>query len=244
LATVYVFNNEENRIERYYRSSAQAMPYIQGSALTVAEFAGTQEVSWTDTDTMNSWNSFKAAWPHRVLVNSGFLPITADHCLTGDIYHYFGVAFNFTPAAEQDLDELYELIVKTGCFRYVERLYSSNAIRADNRWQASDVHRNTGLPDLLRGSRNNYVMMAQSALQRLGYRLSVDGVYGAATDAAVRAFQHDSAITQDGIIARIEWHGLLAAACRREIETEQAAARAAAQAGDTVSGAYAPRMRK
>jgi murein L,D-transpeptidase YcbB/YkuD len=38
----------------------------------------------------------------------------------------------------------------------------------------------------------------QETLTKLGYRVAVDGAYGAKTDAAVRAFQRDHKITVDG----------------------------------------------
>ncbi len=51
------------------------------------------------------------------------------------------------------------------------------------------------------GSRGNEVRQIQTKLKELGYyRGSVDGIYGIATQKAVRAFQKNCGITADGIV--------------------------------------------
>lgn len=72
----------------------------------------------------------------------------------------------------------------------------------------ADAHY-TEMPTLRRGSRGNGVRFLQCYLNLYGNALSVDGVYGAATDSAVRKFQQDNGLAVDGITGRNTWRTLL-----------------------------------
>lgn len=52
---------------------------------------------------------------------------------------------------------------------------------------------------LQRGDRGEAVRQMQSALADLGYELTVDGKFGAGTEKAVKAFQKDQGLQQDGV---------------------------------------------
>ena len=68
------------------------------------------------------------------------------------------------------------------------------------------------LPTLRKGSKNQYVKKAQQLLQERGYNLGicgVDGDYGTATEAAVKAFQKDHGLTVDGVTGPKTWEMLL-----------------------------------
>jgi peptidoglycan hydrolase-like protein with peptidoglycan-binding domain len=58
----------------------------------------------------------------------------------------------------------------------------------------------SGSPPLERGANGTAVRNLQSALNAQGNRLVVDGDFGAATDAAVRAFQRSRGLTVDGVV--------------------------------------------
>ena len=67
------------------------------------------------------------------------------------------------------------------------------------------------LPTLRRGSRGEYVTLLQTKLIQLGYDVGgtgADGVYGAKTEAAVKAFQKDHGLVADGITGPRTWEAL------------------------------------
>ena len=70
-------------------------------------------------------------------------------------------------------------------------------------------------PPLRRGDEGSAVAECQQALMALGYDLSpygADGQFGRKTEAAVKAFQRDHGLKQDGIAGRMTWEALLQAA--------------------------------
>lgn len=64
-------------------------------------------------------------------------------------------------------------------------------------------------PTLKKGCRGEYVKKLQQMLVCLGYAVAVDGIFGAKTLAAVRAFQKDNGLTVDGIVGKNTWKILL-----------------------------------
>ena len=69
----------------------------------------------------------------------------------------------------------------------------------------------TTKPTLRRGDKGEWVSVLQTKLLLRGYDLGkagVDGSYGKATEAAVRAFQMDAGLTQDGICGKKTWAAL------------------------------------
>lgn len=66
-------------------------------------------------------------------------------------------------------------------------------------------------PTLRRGSKGEYVTLAQTKLLNKGYDLGscgVDGDFGRATEAAVKNFQRDNGLNADGIIGKLTWNAL------------------------------------
>ena len=66
-------------------------------------------------------------------------------------------------------------------------------------------------PTLRRGSKGEYVTLAQTELIQKGYSCGsygADGQFGAATEKAVRAFQADAGLTIDGVIGQKTWAAL------------------------------------
>ncbi|MBO7662991.1 MAG: peptidoglycan-binding protein [Clostridia bacterium] len=66
-------------------------------------------------------------------------------------------------------------------------------------------------PTIRKGNKNTYVKEMQQMLQKLGYSLGicgVDGDFGTATEKAVKEFQRDNGLTQDGICGPKTWTAL------------------------------------
>jgi peptidoglycan hydrolase-like protein with peptidoglycan-binding domain len=61
-------------------------------------------------------------------------------------------------------------------------------------------------PNLQKGSTDPAVRDLQEALKALGYNPGpIDGVFGATTETAVKAFQQAKGITADGIVGKVTW---------------------------------------
>lgn len=65
------------------------------------------------------------------------------------------------------------------------------------------------MPTIQRGNKGSRVRMLQGLLIAWGYSISVDGVFGPKTEAAVRSFQGKYAKPVDGIVGPITWNKLL-----------------------------------
>ena len=67
-------------------------------------------------------------------------------------------------------------------------------------------------PTVRRGNRNVYVKELQTDLTKLGYSLGIcgiDGDFGPATEKAVKEFQRDHGLTQDGVCGEKTWAALI-----------------------------------
>lgn len=68
----------------------------------------------------------------------------------------------------------------------------------------------SGLPTLRFGDRGDSVKALQRLLVSNGYFIKIDGVYGALTEAAVKAFQSGRGLKADGVVGSRTW-GVLTA---------------------------------
>ena len=93
----------------------------------------------------------------------------------------------------------------SGVWSYVE------PIELTPRWVHFDDRRvASGYPLIRRGSRGNYVCIAQDALINLGYDTGgLDGVFGNKTYNAVRSYQREKSLSVDGIIGNNTWRTLM-----------------------------------
>jgi peptidoglycan hydrolase-like protein with peptidoglycan-binding domain len=61
-------------------------------------------------------------------------------------------------------------------------------------------------PTIRKGSKGNPVRRAQKRLTLGGWDTGgVDGIFGSSTESAVKRFQHDQGLTQDGIVGPQTW---------------------------------------
>lgn len=63
-------------------------------------------------------------------------------------------------------------------------------------------------PMLALGARGDAVVELQEALVELGWEIDVDGIFGPATDEAVRGFQADNELDVDGMVGPLTWEAL------------------------------------
>lgn len=66
----------------------------------------------------------------------------------------------------------------------------------------------SSMPVLKRGSKGDWVVIAQGRLVVAGYPLDVDGIFGPKTEETVKHFQMDHHLTIDGIIGKNTWAAL------------------------------------
>lgn len=86
---------------------------------------------------------------------------------------------------------------------------TQDGIVGRNTWQAL-LNLNPSANVLRRGSRNSAVLFLQKLLLSYLYPItSLDGIFGAETERAVRAFQTENNLTADGIVGRNTWQTLL-----------------------------------
>ena len=67
----------------------------------------------------------------------------------------------------------------------------------------------SAMPLIKRGSKGAAVLQLQKSLNKHGYKLSEDGSFGPATEAAVKAFQKANGLEVDGEVGPITWTALL-----------------------------------
>lgn len=70
-------------------------------------------------------------------------------------------------------------------------------------------------PTLRRGSQGDAVTELQQTLRKLGFALSIDADFGAATEVAVMKTQSDNGLTADGIVGPATWAKLDALAAKK-----------------------------
>lgn len=71
------------------------------------------------------------------------------------------------------------------------------------------VNNETGNPVVGKGDKGDAIKGLQKLLNDKGYKLDVDGIFGAGTDTAVRDYQKKNGLTVDGIVGEATWNKLL-----------------------------------
>lgn len=74
MATILLYNNSTNRMERFVRAENESMPYNVGGSLRVREFRGSSKgnILWTDRRTMLAWNTQRAIYGKPIYVGFAF----------------------------------------------------------------------------------------------------------------------------------------------------------------------------
>ena len=211
MAKILVFNNDSNRMETYYRGENEPMPYNVNGTLRIQEFRGSSKsnILWTTKRTMQSWNSQRYIYGRPIYVGFAFKrPYEGGHGILSQ--HYAGVAFdvgqNLNLSGRQIL---WNSAKNSGVWAYVEPLsLTPSWVHFDKRF-GNPACQSGGYPTLRRGSISNYVCITQDDLNILGFRTNgLDGIFGSATENAVRRYQQSRGLTADGIVGCNTWRSL------------------------------------
>ena len=207
---VYVYDSYDNKFFRYTLRENDPMPYSTDTTLRVREFRGSSKsnVLWTTTAAMEAWNLTRRTYGSGIPVGYAFKRIwEGGHGTTSQ--HYAGVAFDVgqsSTAAKRR--KIYNAAVRTGAWGYVEPLSMTPTwVHFDRRYGKPACRSTTaGYPTVRRGSRSTYVLILQDALNALGYTTNtLDGIFGHATENALKACQRRFGLTADGVCGCASW---------------------------------------
>ncbi len=211
MAKILVYNQDTNRMETYYRNENDSMPYNTNRTLKVREFRGSSRSNtlWTDKRTMQAWNSQRYIYGAPIYVGFAFKrPYEGGH--GNQSQHYAGTAFD----VGQNLTNAQRAVLRnsarsSGLWGYVEPVsISPTWVHFDRRF-GTPACSTGGYPIIRRGSRGNYVCIAQDDLNTLGFKTGgLDGVFGEQTENAVRRYQTSRGLSSDGIIGCNTWRSL------------------------------------
>ena len=211
MAKILVYNQDTNRMETFFRNENESMPYNTNGTLRVREFRGSSKsnILWTDKRTMQAWNSQRYIYGAPIKVGFAFKrPYEGGH--GSQSQHYAGTAFD----VGQGLTNAQRRVLRSsaqnsGVWTYVEPAsLSPTWVHFDRRF-GSPACSSGGFPLIRRGSRGNYVCIAQDDLNTLGYRTGgLDGVFGEQTYNAVKRYQSSRGLSADGIIWCNTWRSL------------------------------------
>ena len=211
MAKILVYNQDTNRMETFFRGENESMPYNTNRTLKVKEFRGSSKsnILWTDKRTMQAWNSQRYIYGAPINVGFAFKrPYEGGH--GSQSQHYAGTAFDVGQGLTNSQRAiLRNSAVNSGVWTYVEPAsLSPTWVHFDRRF-GTPACSSGGFPLIRRGSRGNYVCIAQDDLNTLGYRTGgLDGVYGEQTYNAVRRYQSSRGLSVDGIIGCNTWRSL------------------------------------
>ena len=208
---VLVYNENNNKIERYNLQLGSRMPYIKNKFLAVKEFRGSSktQILWTTKKTMEAFNVTRERWREPIYVGYAFKRIfEGGH--SNQSQHYaevcFDIAQNLSVKKRRDL---YNLCQKLNIWSYVEPInLTPRWLHIDKRDKKSAC--SAGYPEIKINSRGVYVLVLQDSLMRLGYNTGgLDGIFGTKTLNSVRSFQKKYEINENDIVKCKTWKKLV-----------------------------------
>ncbi len=210
MAKILVYNNDTDRMETYYRNEDEAMPYNTNGTLRVNEFRGSSksETLWTTKRTMQSWNSQRYIYGKPIPVGFAFKrPWEGGHGQQSQ--HYAGTSFDTGQVlSSEERNQLWNSANSSGVWSYVEpQSLTPTWVHFDKRF--GDPACSAGYMTLKRGSLSNYVLILQDDLNTLGFKTGgLDGIFGSATQNAVKEYQTSRGLGADGIVGCNTWRSL------------------------------------
>lgn len=216
MAELYVYDAYNNKLLKYNLSENDPMPYAYNNTMRVREFRGSSNspTLWTTTTAMEAWNLTRRRYGKGIYIGYAFKRIWEGGHGTAS-QHYAGVSFDVgqnTTSSERL--KIRDAAVATKAWGYVEPISMTPTwVHFDRRYGKPACPNTTaGYPTVRRGSKSTYVLILQDALNALGYSTrTLDGIFGANTERALKAFQSSVGLTADGICGCNSWKKLTAA---------------------------------
>ena len=216
MAKLYVYDAYNNKLLKYNLSENDPMPYAYNNTMRVREFRGSSNspTIWTTTTAMEAWNLTRRRYGKGIYIGYAFKRIWEGGHGTAS-QHYAGVSFDVgqnTTSSERL--KIRDAAVATKAWGYVEPISMTPTwVHFDRRYGKPACPNTTaGYPTVRRGSKSTYVLILQDALNALGYSTrTLDGIFGANTERALKAFQSSVGLTADGICGCNSWKKLTAA---------------------------------
>lgn len=216
---VLVYDNSANVMRTFSRALSDTMPYATAGTLSVKEFRSNSNspTVWTTTRAMEAWNKTRRSYGSGIHVGYAFKRIwQGGHSATSQ--HWAGLAFdvgqNLTAARRRTL---WNAAKNTGAWGYVEpQSLTPTWVHFDRRYGTPACGGTSGYPTLRSGSKGVYVLVLQDCLNVLGYSTrTLDGLYGANTQTAVRNYQRARGLTADGICGCATWRSITSRALNK-----------------------------
>ena len=211
MARLLIYDAYENKVYTYANlNENDPMPYSTLTTLRLREFRGksASPTLWTTIAAMEAWNLTRRKYGRGIPVGYAFRRIWEGGHGTRS-QHYAGVAFDVGQSLEQrQRTAIYNAARATGAWGYVEPLSQTPTwVHFDRRYGTPACSGTTaGYPTLRRGSRSTYVLILQDALNALGYSTNtLDGIFGKATENALKACQRRFSLTADGVCGCASW---------------------------------------
>lgn len=216
MAKVFVYDAYTNKMMKYTLNENDPMPYAYGNTMLLREFRGSSNspTLWTTVAAMEAWNLTRRTYGKGIYIGYAFKRIWEGGHGTAS-QHYAGVSFDVgqnTTSAQRKI--IHTVATNTGAWGYVEPLSMTPTwVHFDRRYGKPACSGTTaGYPTCKRGSKNTYVLILQDGLNALGYSTrTLDGVFGANTESAVKGFQRAMGLTADGICGCNTWKKLTGA---------------------------------
>lgn len=171
----------------------------------------------------------KTGLGHKVCkaISKYLFPLTPGTSENISISNVYEIKYAYAPTAYIEVDfhdvtsvakwlvnnkpQIAEAICKGICAYYGVK-YVADSTPAPKPTPTTPTGNVSGLSNLYSGKSGNEVKIAQNLLIGKGYSCGssgADGVFGAATNSAVKKFQSDKKLTSDGVVGPATWKALL-----------------------------------
>ena len=210
MARVYIYDSYDNKFFRYNLSENDPMPYSTGDPAG----AGIPRLKTNQcaVDHHRCHGGMEPDTPYLRQRHSGGVRLQADlgrggHGTTSQ--HYAGVAFDVgqrSTAAERRKDLPGRCSQRgSGACWPMSRADLGYTLTGGTASLPARAPRPV-TPTLRRGSRSTYVLILQDALNALGYSTNtLDGIFGHATESALKACQRRFGLRADGVCGCATW---------------------------------------